>query len=87
MVDDLAFSQNISVSKNEILDVLDLIHDFDPAGVGARNLKECLLIQLKRKDDHDENIENAILIIDRYFNEFTKKHYEKIIKKTGITEK
>ncbi len=86
MVDDLAFTQNISVSKEEILEVLDVIQDFDPAGVAARNLRECLLIQLKKKENEGKEINLAILIIERYFNEFTKKHYDKIIKKADITE-
>ena len=86
MVDDLAFSQNIQTTKEEISDVLTLIQEFDPPGVGARNLQECLLIQLRKKDDALKTIELAILILDRYFNEFTKKHYEKIIKKAKITE-
>lgn len=86
MVDDLAFSQNITTNKNEIIDVLKIIQNFDPPGIGARNLQECLLIQLKRSDWNDKSTENAILILDRYFNEFTKKHYDKIIKKTGMKE-
>ncbi len=85
IVDDLAFSQNVQTNKEEILEVLKLIQDFDPAGVGARNLQECLLIQLKRIEDPDRAVENAILIIERYFNEFTKKHYEKILKKSRMT--
>ncbi len=85
MVDDLAFTQNISTTKEIILSLLTIIQDFDPAGVGARNLQECLLIQLNRKQDPSPVIELAILIIDRYFIEFTKKHYEKIIKKANIT--
>ncbi|PKP34486.1 MAG: RNA polymerase sigma-54 factor [Bacteroidetes bacterium HGW-Bacteroidetes-17] len=87
MVDDLAFTQNINTSKDEILKILSIIQEFDPAGVGARSLQECLLIQLRRKDEDDNrNIKLAIQILDRYFIEFTKKHYEKIIKKVGITE-
>lgn len=86
MVDDLAFTQNIRTTKEVILSLLAVIQDFDPAGVGARNLQECLLIQLNRKEDPNPVIELAILIIDRYFIEFTKKHYEKIIKKANITD-
>lgn len=86
MVDDLAFSQNLITSKEEILELLDIIQDFDPSGVGGRNLQECLLIQLRRKENEGELIELSKLIIERYFNEFTKKHYEKIIKKANITE-
>ncbi len=86
MIDDLAFTQNINATKEEILKILKIIQDFDPPGVGARNLQECLLLQLKRKEDKDNNVELAILIIERYFNEFTKKHYNKIIKKAEISE-
>lgn len=88
MVDDLAFTQNIVTTPNEILEVLRVIQELDPAGVGARNLKECLLIQLKRKqqEEPDLDLELSILIIERYFNEFTKKHYDKIIKKAKIDD-
>ena len=86
MVDDLAFTQNIIINIEEILNVLKIIQEFDPAGIGARNLQECLLIQLQRKDNNDKVIKLAIHIIERYFNEFTKKHYDKIIKKANITE-
>ena len=86
MVDDLAFTQNITINLEEILNVLKIIQEFDPAGIGARNLQECLLLQLQRKDNNDKAIKLAIHIIERYFNEFTKKHYDKIIKKANITE-
>lgn len=86
MVDDLAFAQNIQTTKEDILNMLFVIQEFDPPGVGARNLQECLLIQLKKKDDPGKSVELAIVIIERYFNEFTKKHYEKILKKAKITQ-
>ncbi len=88
MVDDLAFMHNISTTKQELEEVLRIIQDFDPPGVGARNLQECLLIQLrhKYKEDKSESIELAMKIIKRYFNEFTKKHYEKILKRANISE-
>ncbi len=86
MVDDLAFSQNLIVTREEIEEVLVVIQDLDPAGVGARNLQECLLIQLDRNQDETRAVELARLIINRYFNEFTKKHYPKILKKAKITE-
>jgi len=86
MVDDLAFTQNVQTTKEDILKMLYVIQEFDPPGVGARNLQECLLIQLRKKDLSNKSIELAITIIDRYFNEFTKKHYEKILKKAKITE-
>jgi len=86
MVDDLAFSQNIHTTKNELEEILYLIQSFDPIGVGARNLKECLLIQLRRKDQEKHSIQMAILVISKYFKEFTKKHYDKILKRSGISE-
>ncbi len=86
MTDDLAFTQNIIASKEEILEVLTIVQDFDPPGIAARNLQECLLLQLKRKEEQNGSTQVAKLIIDRYFNEFTKKHYDKIIKKSGMTQ-
>jgi len=86
MVDDLLFALNMEVTVKEIEAVLKVIQTFDPIGVGARNLQECLLIQLKRKDVEDENIALAIRIIERYFDAFTKKHYDKILKKAQIDE-
>ncbi|MCF8232682.1 MAG: RNA polymerase factor sigma-54 [Bacteroidales bacterium] len=86
MVDDLAFSQNITTNKKELEEVLEIIQEFDPPGVGARDLRECLLLQLERKDDPDENVELAKQILRHHFKEFTKKHYQKILKKAGITE-
>lgn len=78
MVDDLAFRQNIDVTQKEIEDVLVQIQQFEPPGVAARNLQECLLIQLKRKQADGEDVQLAIRILEKYFDEFTKKHYEKI---------
>ncbi|MFH0866879.1 MAG: RNA polymerase factor sigma-54 [Bacteroidota bacterium] len=86
MVDDLAFAQNISTTPAEIKHLLEEIQQFDPPGVGARNLQECLLLQLKRISPLTEIILMAIEIIDKYFDDFTKKHYDKIEKKAGITE-
>jgi RNA polymerase sigma-54 factor len=87
MVDDLAFAQNIQTTDDEILEVLWTVQDLDPAGVGARNLQECLLLQLKRKSqDGQKDLGLAIQIIEHYFNEFVKKHYDKIIKKARINE-
>ncbi|NOY51536.1 MAG: RNA polymerase factor sigma-54 [Chlorobi bacterium] len=88
IVDDLAFTQNVITDKETVSRVLGVIQDFDPVGVGARNLQECLLIQLNRKLDEQpsEELHLAVRIIKRYFNEFTKKHYQKIIKKAEITE-
>ena len=84
MVDDIAFGQNTTVSENEIEDVLFVIQDFEPAGVGARDLRECLLLQLERKHHGDISVYTAKKIIETSFEEFTKKHYEKIKKKFEI---
>ncbi len=87
MVDDLAFAQNINVSDDEILKILKVVQEFDPAGVGARNLQECLLIQLRRKQDEDRPaVGLAIIVLENHFNEFVKKHYDKIMKKAKINE-
>jgi len=86
MVDDLAFTQNISTNPKEIELLLHIIQEFDPPGVGARNLQECLLIQLKKIDTKTNSVQLAILLLERYFNEFTKKHYDKILKKANISE-
>lgn len=85
IIDDLAFLQNIKCSHKDLESVLQLIQTFDPPGVGARSLSECLLIQLRRKPEIP-GVRHAIQIIDRYFNEFTKKHYDKIMKRARISE-
>lgn len=88
IVDDLAFTQNITTTKKEVEEVLGVIQELDPAGVGARNLQECLLIQLRRKQNNlpSSILELSIKIINRFFNEFTKKHYSKIMKRAEISE-
>lgn len=86
LVDDLVFMQNIDVSVKEIEAVLKVIQTFDPIGIGARSLQECLLIQLKRKDTENPDVALAMKVIERYFDAFTKKHYDKIIKKAQIEE-
>jgi RNA polymerase sigma-54 factor len=86
MIDDLAFTQNIETKESEILEVLKIIQDFDPPGVGARNLQECLLLQLEREENNSKYLKFAKLILERYFNEFTKKHYDKILKKTEMSQ-
>lgn len=84
LIDDLAFSQNIDVNENEVEAVLKVIQDFEPSGIGARDLQECLLIQLHRKDTANPIIKQAIRIVENYLEEFTKKHYDKIEKQLGI---
>ncbi|WP_411273701.1 RNA polymerase factor sigma-54 [Daejeonella sp.] len=77
LVDDLAFSQNVFAEEDELLELLKVIQSFDPAGVGARDLQECLLIQL-RKRDQSLVIQKAMIVVEEYLDEFTKKHYDKL---------
>ena len=87
IMDDLAFYQNISTSEDKLEKLLFKIQEMEPAGVGARDLRECLLIQIKRKNRSDLNVYLAEKILEKTFDEFTKKHYQKIIKKFEVTEK
>ncbi len=83
---DLAFTQNISATEEELEQVLHIVQSFDPAGVGCRNLQECLLLQISRKSGPDQKyIEIAEEILDNHFEEFSKKHYEKLIKSMSIS--
>lgn len=86
IVDDVAFILNISVNAADILKVLKVIQDFDPPGVGARDLQECLLLQLSRKNQENEIVALATNIIKNSFNEITKKHYDKILNRYNIDE-
>ena len=85
IIDDLAFTQNIVTSKEEILSVLQKIQELDPPGVGARSLKECLLIQLRRKKSK-ESIDNSIKIIENDFDSFSKKKFSKLSERLNLTE-
>lgn len=85
ITDDLAFTQNIFTTEKEIEHVLKIVHQLDPAGVGARNLQECLSIQLHRKEQNPD-VELATEIIDNGFEQFTKKHYDKLMHKFNISE-
>lgn len=78
LVDDLAFSQNVFAEEEEIEEMLKVIQAFDPPGVGARDLQECLLIQLRKKDASNPIIQKAIIIVEEYLDEFTRKHYDKL---------
>jgi RNA polymerase sigma-54 factor len=86
ILNDLAFSQNMEVSIEELEVILEKIQNFEPSGIAARNLKECLLLQLERRDLQGEEVVLASKIISSSFDEFTKKHYDKIIKKLGIED-
>ncbi|MCB0447365.1 MAG: RNA polymerase sigma-54 factor, partial [Gelidibacter sp.] len=85
IMDDLAFTQNVFTDEKSIEKVLHIVHQLDPAGVGARNLQECLSIQLHRKEKTPD-VELAIDIIDKAFEQFTKKHYKKLLQKFDISE-
>lgn len=85
IMDDLAFTQNVYTTEEKIKEILYIVHDLDPAGVGARNLQECLKIQLHRKSSNP-NVELAIDIIENAFDQFTKKHYKKLMQKFNVNE-
>jgi RNA polymerase sigma-54 factor len=86
IVDDLAFRQNIITTEEEIGEIILQIQQFDPPGICARNLQECLLLQLERKMDEGGHVQMAIKVLEKYFDEFTKKHYEKIQRGLSITD-
>ena len=95
IIDDLIFSQNVITNEEEVENMLKRIQKFDPPGVGAKNLQECLLLQLKNKlevesenldDDEISVIQLCVRIIDEYFNEFSKKHYQKLQRYLNISE-
>lgn len=87
MVNDLAFTQNIKSSEEELLRLLRVIQTFDPPGVGGRTLQECLLLQLKRKDQTPADIKNATIIVEKYMEEFSRKHYDKIAARLNLNDK
>ncbi|MFL0682668.1 RNA polymerase RpoN-/SigL-like sigma 54 subunit [Algoriphagus aquaeductus] len=87
IINDLAFSQNIETDIDEMEEILRKIQTFDPAGIAARNLQECLIIQLERKEHPDDPVvQHALAIIHDCFEEFTKKHYPKIQRKLDLNE-
>jgi RNA polymerase sigma-54 factor len=86
IVDDLAFSNNISTDKITVERVMKVIQEFDPAGVGARDLQECLLIQLNRKTEKTKEVLLAIEIVKDMMDDFSKKHYEKITRRLNIDD-
>lgn len=86
IVDDLAFLQNVETTESELEEVLKIIQDLDPAGVGARTLRECLLLQIEKRNKSQPSMNLAHTILDSHFEEFTKRHYDKIIARLVITE-
>ena len=85
IVDDLSFRANIETDEAEVLKMLKIVQEFEPAGVGARDLRECLLLQIKNMKKTPE-VEIATKILQNHFTEFSNKHYQKIINRMGITE-
>ena len=86
IIDDLAFTQNIVADNTQVLSVLKKIQDLDPPGVGARSLQECLLIQLKRKNNEKESIINSINLIENEFELFSKKKFSRITEKLNLSD-
>jgi RNA polymerase sigma-54 factor len=86
VANDLAFTMNISCTVAELEEVLKVIQELDPPGVGARDLRECLLIQIRRSEARNADLVMAEKVLVKYFEEFTKKHYEKIAKRLDIEE-
>jgi len=89
IVDDLAFSMNIMTSEEELEEILHVIQDFDPPGVGARNLQECLTLQVDRNLGEGRNGDSMVLarkILQNFFDEFTRKHYDKIQSRLDLTD-
>jgi RNA polymerase sigma-54 factor len=89
ITNDLAFRQNIQTDPLELQEILEKIQQFDPPGIGARDLQECLLLQLERKlveQGEDQAVRHAQQILEKYFEEFTKKHYEKIYRGLNLDE-
>jgi RNA polymerase sigma-54 factor len=85
IVDDLSFRANIETDEEEVLAMLNVIQGFEPLGVGARDLRECLLLQIKQCKKTPE-VEIAVKILKNHFNEFTSKHFQKIMTRMNITE-
>ncbi len=85
IVDDMAFTQGIYTDEKNVEKILHIIHQLEPAGVGARDLQECLLLQLKHKTP-TESVDLAIDILENQFDAFTKKHYDKLLQKYGVSQ-
>ncbi len=86
IVDDLAFTQNISSTPEEVEEMIKMLQKFDPPGIAARTLQECLLLQLEREEDQTKEVQIAINVVKHCMEEFSKKHYDKISKKLNIAE-
>ena len=85
IVDDLAFSQGVFTEEKELERLLEIIQDLDPPGVGGRNLRECLILQLERKRPSFK-VNLALSILEDYFDSFVKRHYQKLMDRLGVNE-
>lgn len=85
LVDDLAFRANIETDDKEVEEIISMIQEFDPPGVCARDLRECLLIQL-RGMKQSEDVADATRIVDEYFQDFSNRHFQKIMSRLGLDE-
>ncbi len=86
MIDDMAFRQNIQTTETELQQLIHQIQQFDPPGIAARDLKECLLLQLQRQQAEGKDVTAAIKVLTHHFEAFTKKHYEKIQHSLSLTD-
>lgn len=85
MVDDIVFQAGVHTTDDEMSEIIALVQEFDPAGVGATTLQECLKLQLERKT-YSPKVDIALQIIEHYFEEFSKKHYDRIKKNLNIND-
>ena len=85
IVDDLAFSQGVFTEEKELERLLEIIQDLDPPGVGGRDLRECLILQLERKRPSFK-VNLALSILEDYFDSFVKRHYQKLMDRLGVNE-
>jgi len=86
IVDDLAFARNIQTTNEEVSEIIDMIRDFDPPGIAAWTLQECLVLQLSRIKPYTPEVDNAKKILDKFFEEFIKKHYSKIQRSLDLND-
>lgn len=86
ITDDIAFTQGLEVNDEDVEYVISVIQTLDPAGIGARNLGECLVIQLKSLRNQTPAVRLAIRVLQNYYDEFVKKHFERLIRRLGVTE-
>ncbi|WP_304708367.1 RNA polymerase factor sigma-54 [uncultured Rikenella sp.] len=86
ITDDIAFTQGVEVTEEEVERIVGVIQMLDPAGIGARNLGECLIIQLRALREQTPAVKLAIAILSDHYDAFLKKHYERMIRRLGVTE-